>query len=143
MPARPPTSARPSVGTECGPAHCVECHSGSRTALEKLAEGEHVPLSGGLRLPLGPLGAVHTKNLTPDTEPGIGRYSDGQIARMTRYAGRENEWTTMGKVLKSFVDITKPRRSINPRSTAARWANRGTDVQEGGLTRGAQSRLRR
>jgi len=140
-----------------GPAHCVECHSGSWAALEKLARGEHVPLSGGLRLQLGPLGAVYTKNLTPDTETGIGRYSDAQIARMMRWAVRpdgratvnpmmpfgdmadddlvavisflraqppvrnavpENEWTTMGKVVKSFVDITKPRRSVNPRPTA-------------------------
>jgi mono/diheme cytochrome c family protein len=63
-----------------GPAHCVECH-GSSDALDKLSEGVQVPLSGGLRLALGPLGAVYSKNLTPDPETGIGRYSDAQIAR--------------------------------------------------------------
>ena len=41
-----------------GPAHCVECHGGSFDALEKLSEGVQVPLRGGLRLVLGPLGAV-------------------------------------------------------------------------------------
>jgi hypothetical protein len=45
-----------------GPAHCVECHSGSFDALEKLSEGVHVPLSGGLRLALGRLGAVYSKS---------------------------------------------------------------------------------
>ncbi len=140
-----------------GPAHCVECHSGSWDALEKLSEGVQVPLSGGLRLALGPLGAMYSKNLTPDTETGIGRYSDPQIARMMRWAVRPdgratvepmmpfgnmseddlvavisylraqppvrnvvpaNEWTLMGKVIKSFVSVAKPRRSINPPQTA-------------------------
>jgi len=140
-----------------GPAHCVECHGSSFDSLEKLAEGTHVPLSGGLRFALGPLGAVYSKNLTPDTETGIGRYSDGQIARMMRWAVRPdgratveplmpfgnmsdddlnaiisflraqppvknevppNEWTTMGKVIKSFVSVAKPRESINPPATA-------------------------
>ena len=140
-----------------GPAHCVECHTGSFDALEKLSEGTQVRLSGGLRLPLGPLGAVYSQNLTPDTETGIGHYSDAQIARMMRWAVRPdgratvepmmpfgnmsdddlvaiisylraqppvrnvvpaNEWTLMGKVVKSFVSIAKPRTSINPPRTA-------------------------
>ena len=41
-----------------GPSHCVECHSGWWDALEKLSEGVQVPLSGGLRLTLSPLGAA-------------------------------------------------------------------------------------
>ena len=140
-----------------GPAHCVECHSGSYDALQKLGEGAQVPLSGGHRFALGPLGAVYSKNLTPDTETGIGRYSDAQIARMMRWSVRPdgrasldpmmpfgdmgeddlvaiisylraqppvrnvvppNEWTLMGKVVKSFVSIAKPRTSINPPLTA-------------------------
>ena len=106
---------------------------------------------------MGPLGAVYSRNLTPDTETGIGRYSDAQIAPMMRWAVRPdgratvepmmpygdmadddlaaiisylraqppvrnlvpaNEWTLMGKVVKSFVSIAKPRRSINPPQTA-------------------------
>ena len=140
-----------------GPAHCVECHSGSFDALEKLSQGVLVPLSGGLKLALGPLGAVYSRNLTPDPETGIGRYSDAQIARMMRWAVRPdgrstvnpmmpfgdmgeddlvaivsylraqppvrnavpaNEWTLMGRVVKSFVSITKPRTSIHPPKTA-------------------------
>jgi mono/diheme cytochrome c family protein len=146
-----------------GPAHCVECHSGSFEALEKLSEGVQVPMSGGLRLALGPLGAVYSKNLTPDTETGIGRYSDAQIARMMRWSVRPdgrasldpmmpfgdmgeddlvaiisylraqppvrnvvppNEWTLMGKVVKSFVGIAKPRTSINPPQTAPQGATK-------------------
>ena len=54
-----------------GPAHCVECHGTPFDALEKLGEGVKVPLSGGLRLPMGGLGAVYASNLTPDPETGI------------------------------------------------------------------------
>jgi len=136
-----------------GPAHCVECHGSGFDALQKLADGEHVPLAGGLRLAMGPLGAVYAKNLTPDRETGIGRYTDGEVARMMRWAvkpdGRatvepmmpfgnmsdddltavlsylraqqpvrnavpQNEWTLMGKVIKSFVSVFKPRSAINP-----------------------------
>src|SRR5262249_4885367 len=71
-----------------GPAHCVECHGGSLAALQQLGDGVRAPLSGGVKLPLGPLGAVYAKNLTPDPETGIGPYSDAQIARMMRYAVR-------------------------------------------------------
>jgi len=116
-----------------------------------------IPLSGGLRIELKPLGAVYSKNLTPDTETGIGRYSDAQVARMMRWGVRPdgraslypmmpfgdmseddlvaiisylraqppvknavpaNEWTLMGKVVRSFVGIAKPRTSINPPQTA-------------------------
>jgi mono/diheme cytochrome c family protein len=140
-----------------GPAHCIECHGSSFDAIEKLADGEKPPLSGGLRMPIGPLGAVYAKNLTPDPETGIGRYSDAQIARMMRYAitpeGRAtieplmpfgnlseddlsavisflrvqnpvrnpvpaNEWTLMGKVIKSVSAVFKPRQSINPPAKA-------------------------
>ena len=134
-----------------GPAHCVACH-GASAAAKRFNEGPE-PLSGGLKLAFGPLGAVYAPNLTPDPETGIGRYSDGQIARMMRWAvkpnGRgtleplmpfgnmsdedmhavisylraqkpvrnlvpENEWTLMGKVIKSFTGIFKPRTAINP-----------------------------
>jgi len=78
-----------------GPAHCVECHGSSFDALTKLADGVKVPLSGGLRLAMGPLGAVYSQNLTPDPETGIGRYSDAEIARMMRWAVRPNGRATV------------------------------------------------
>ena len=140
-----------------GPAHCVECHGTSFDSLSRLADGVKVPLSGGLRMPMGPLGAVYSQNLTPDKETGIGRYSDADFARMMRWAVRpngrstvepmmpfgnmsrddliailsflraqpsvrnrvpENEWTTMGKVVKSVSPVFKPRQTINPPATA-------------------------
>ena len=144
-----------------GPAHCVQCHAASTDALQKLAAGERVPLSGGIRIPLGPLGFVYSKNLTPDSETGIGRYSDAQIARMMRWAvlpdGHAtleplmpfgnmsdddlvavisylraqppvrnavpaNEWTTLGKAVRTFSPVFKPRASINPPATAPEQA---------------------
>jgi mono/diheme cytochrome c family protein len=73
-----------------GPAHCVECHGALDDSLQKLAEGQKVPLAGGLALAMGPLGTIYAANLTPDQETGIGRYSDGQIARMMRWSVKAN-----------------------------------------------------
>jgi mono/diheme cytochrome c family protein len=73
-----------------GPAHCVECHAGSPVEFRNVATGEHVPLIGGVRFAAPPLGVIYSKNLTPDPETGIGRYSDGQIARMMRFSVRPN-----------------------------------------------------
>jgi len=140
-----------------GPAHCIECHGGSVDALQKLAEGEKPPLSGGFRFAMGPLGTIYAANLTPDSETGIGRYSDAEIARMMRWAVRPNgrasveplmpfgnmsqddlvaiisflraqppirnavpanEWTTMGKVVKSVSSVFKPRDTISPPAVA-------------------------
>ena len=140
-----------------GPAHCIECHGASFDTMQKLAQGEKPPLSGGQRFAMGPLGAIYAPNLTPDRETGIGRYSDGEIARMMRWAvkpdGRAtveplmpfgnmsqddlvaiisylrarppvrnavpaNEWTTMGKAVKSVSSLFKPRETINPPAAA-------------------------
>lgn len=140
-----------------GPAHCVECHGSSFDALSKLADGVKVPLSGGLKLAMGPLGFVYSQNLTPDRETGLGRYSDADVVRMMRWAVRPdgratiepmmpfgnmsqddlvailsflraappvrnpvpaNEWTTMGKVVKSISPVFKPRSHIDPPATA-------------------------
>jgi mono/diheme cytochrome c family protein len=43
-----------------------------------------------MKFPADWLGAIYAKNLTPDIETGIGRYSDGQIARMLRWSVRPN-----------------------------------------------------
>ena len=73
-----------------GPAHCVECHASSFEEFQKIVNGEKVPLQGGTRFEAPPLGAIYSKNLTPDPDTGIGRYTDGQIARMMRYNVRPN-----------------------------------------------------
>jgi mono/diheme cytochrome c family protein len=141
-----------------GPAHCVECHTGSFDDLLKVGEGAKVALKGGTRFAAPPLGAIYSRNLTPDRETGIGRYSDGEIARMMRWSVRPdgrasvqplmpfhnmsdedmvaiisylraqppvhnevqpNEWTTIGKVVKSLSATFKPRdrQEVNPPAT--------------------------
>ena len=140
-----------------GPAHCVECHGLAEDSLLKLADGVKVPLSGGLRISLGPLGTIYSANLTPDPDTGIGRFSDAQVARMMRWSVRpngrttleplmpfgnmsqddldavisylrsqppvknpvpENEWTLMGKVVKSLAPTFQPRTEIHPPALA-------------------------
>ena len=73
-----------------GPAHCVECHASSFKEFQKVASNEKVALQGGTKFEAPPLGRIYSQNLTPDPDTGIGRYSDGQIARMMRYNVRPN-----------------------------------------------------
>ena len=141
-----------------GPAHCVECHSASMTEYrEGYRTGKHAPLRGGMRFSADPLGAVYSKNLTPDPVTGIGRYTDGQIARMLRWSVRpngrasvrtlmpfdrlsdqdvvaiisflrsqpavrnaipDNEITAIGKIVKSFAPVFKPRENVHPPAVA-------------------------
>lgn len=66
-----------------GPAHCADCHfKGNADSL--LSLGQEVPLSGGFEFKL-PIASIFTKNITPDKETGIGRYTDSEIARILRY----------------------------------------------------------
>ena len=69
-----------------GPAHCAACHLNGAADAERYLAGETVALKGGQRFPLGPLGAVYSRNLTPDVTTGIGRYTDRDIARVMRHA---------------------------------------------------------
>src|SRR3954468_701717 len=72
-----------------GPAHCVECHVGSAEEIERAgARGARPALTGGMKFAAEPLGVIWSKNITPDAETGIGRYTDGQIARMLRSSVR-------------------------------------------------------
>ncbi|MGH9886580.1 MAG: c-type cytochrome [bacterium] len=57
-----------------GPAHCADGHTPAGGA----------PFSGGAVFHL-PLGTVYSPNITPDSVTGIGKFADGQIARMLRY----------------------------------------------------------
>jgi hypothetical protein len=58
---------------------------GSLDEVMRSDAGEELPLRGGFEFPLGPLATLHTANLTPDRETGIGRYADGELFRMLRY----------------------------------------------------------
>lgn len=66
-----------------GPAHCIICH-GPANSESLLLKGENIPLTGAHAFDL-PVGTVYSKNITPDEETGIGKYTDGEIARALRY----------------------------------------------------------
>lgn len=67
-----------------GAAHCVYCHSTANVD-SILDAGGDVPLSGGRVFEL-PVGNVYSRNITPDKETGIGKYTDAEIARALRYS---------------------------------------------------------
>lgn len=71
-----------------GPAHCGACHAPGEQVATMDLEGEP-PLSGGFTYPL-PFATLHFPNITPDAETGIGRYTDGEIARVLRYGVKPN-----------------------------------------------------
>src|SRR5262245_56844102 len=69
-----------------GPAHCVDCHATSPAIVDDEETGEPDALAGGMTFALPPIGAIYARNLTPDRDTGLGRYSDAQIARVLRYS---------------------------------------------------------
>ncbi|MEK7690989.1 MAG: cytochrome C [Bdellovibrionota bacterium] len=65
-----------------GPAHCSQCHSGADRDHPELVHT--TPLHGGLEFAMGPIATTYGRNLTPDPETGIGKISDGDLARTLR-----------------------------------------------------------
>ncbi|HEX5026720.1 MAG TPA: c-type cytochrome [Agriterribacter sp.] len=64
-------------------AHCIDCHNKANSdSLINL--GLEVPLIGGVAFER-PVGTIYSKNITPDKETGIGKYTDAEIARALRY----------------------------------------------------------
>lgn len=61
---------------------CTGCH-GDPKRLAVSREAPDIPLSGGLTFRIPP-GEFRARNITPDPETGIGRYTDGQVARALR-----------------------------------------------------------
>lgn len=72
-----------------GPAHCATCHMPEDKIME-VENGLEIPLSGGWTLDIPP-GTFRAPNLTPDDETGIGKISDGQIARAIRHSVKFND----------------------------------------------------
>lgn len=72
-----------------GPGHCTDCHSPAKNVDSLLKLGQDPPLSGGMLFDL-PFGKFYTRNLTPDSVTGIGRYTDGEIARVLRHSVKPN-----------------------------------------------------
>ena len=79
-----------------GPAHCSFCHA-PMTEFRKVDRGEEVPLKGGFNFQM-PFGTMYAPNITPDKETGIGRFTDGEIARSLRYGVRHD-----GRALVDFM----------------------------------------
>jgi mono/diheme cytochrome c family protein len=104
-----------------GPAHCGSCHVSGFGDMVAGDEGKEVALKGGLEFPMGPLGTIYTRNLTPDKSTGIGRYSDEQLFRMMRHGIRPDGLASM-PVLMPFwkmadddlVAVVSYLRSIDP-----------------------------
>lgn len=104
-----------------GPAHCSSCHVANFDDLVAGDQGKQIDLKGGIRFPMGPLGAMYTRNLTPDATTGIGRYTDEQLFRMMRHGIRPNGQASM-PVLMPFwkmadddlVAVVSYLRSIAP-----------------------------
>jgi mono/diheme cytochrome c family protein len=79
-----------------GPAHCATCHV-PPTRFGDTEKGMQIPLSGGWEINIPP-GTFRAPNLTPDMETGIGKLTDGQIARALRHSVRDN-----GRILFPFM----------------------------------------
>ena len=69
-----------------GPAACAYCHV-PREQWTTLGEGTELPLTGNHIFRLGPV-SFSPPNLTPDEATGIGRRTEGELARMLRHGVR-------------------------------------------------------
>ncbi len=78
-----------------GPAHCISCHVANFDDFVAADQGRDVPLRGGVIFPMGPLGTMATRNLTPDTKTGLGRFTDEQVFRMMRHGIRPDGMATL------------------------------------------------
>ena len=72
-----------------GPGHCLDCHNKDKNKDSLMAAGIDPVLSGGMEFAL-PFGKFYTRNLTPDAETGIGKLSDGEVAREIRHGVKPN-----------------------------------------------------
>jgi mono/diheme cytochrome c family protein len=82
-------------------AHCSSCHVSSDVTAAR-APGEHPSMAGGLEWKMGPMGQLRSPNITPDTETGIGSWTDEELARAIKWSvGRD------GKLL-MFMSLAMP-----------------------------------
>ncbi|MBK8504772.1 MAG: c-type cytochrome [Saprospiraceae bacterium] len=68
-----------------GPAHCATCHV-PMDKIMAVENGLEIPLSGGWELEFPGFGNFRAPNLTPDTETGIGKLTDADLARSIRHS---------------------------------------------------------
>jgi mono/diheme cytochrome c family protein len=79
-------------------APCAACH-GDPAARDAYVAGADVPLSGGFEWNIPP-GRIRARNITPDPETGLGRVSDGRIARALRHGVGHD-----GRALLPFMEM--------------------------------------
>lgn len=79
-----------------GPAHCAACHVAPQDT-GALRAGAEPPLAGGHAFVIPP-GTFYVPNLTPDSATGIGRRTDGELARVLRHSVRAD-----GRVVVPFM----------------------------------------
>ncbi|NRA32546.1 MAG: c-type cytochrome [Polyangiaceae bacterium] len=68
-------------------AHCPACHTPSEE-YQASKPGTVPPPKGGHEWHMGPLATVRSANITADKDTGIGKWSDGEIARAVKYGIR-------------------------------------------------------
>jgi mono/diheme cytochrome c family protein len=79
-------------------ASCAACH-GAPDQWKAYMAGAEAPLSGGFEFKIPP-GEFRVRNITPDPETGIGRISDGAIARALRFGVGHD-----GRALLPFMEM--------------------------------------
>ena len=91
------------------PAACAYCHL-PREEWSTLARGAMPPLTGNhlFRLPLGEL---YSPNITPDAETGIGRRTDGELARVLRHNVRADGRAAFPLMVLRSDERCRPHRS--------------------------------
>lgn len=78
-------------------AGCISCHTPFADPVT-LEINEALLFSGGNPFPLGPLGIVFTRNLTPDRATGLGDWTDEEIKTAIR-TGRKRDGTQLFPVM--------------------------------------------
>jgi mono/diheme cytochrome c family protein len=68
-------------------AHCTSCHQPYGALIGVAFEEMYARLpTGGHDWQMGPWVAIHSPNITPDPETGVGRWTDAQLARAIQHA---------------------------------------------------------
>lgn len=79
-------------------AHCSVCHVTEETTMKR-QPGEHPAMSGGFKWDMGPVGTLYSRNITPDPETGIGKWTDEELARAIKWGvdkdGKQLTFMTM------------------------------------------------
>lgn len=82
-------------------AHCSICHAPEAVTMKR-QPGERPAMVGGYKWEMGPMGTLYSRNITPDPETGIGKWTDEELARAIKWGiGRDGKQLT-------FMTMTVP-----------------------------------